>query len=319
MTFLEAKREFEIRLYLWAKSEWENEINESFPHLRLFRTGTAWETRQFMQQLDRSDQMTLSRGLIKRNCPDALKALGETCSTEEESLCSRRDDFFRIRGLSQHIRRLEKSGQKTEARYIFQRIRPAAINILGQTHFDDEECLASRLESVFRPIPATLEEEIAAREAAGEMIEFASKRKLKSALARKFKSVFGSQCIGPEYLVNEPDPQFQMRVCGWILSTVFFVGRQKGRFEYAHNISSEDTFEHRCPAKTYRQFLKMEQNLSFCSWLGITGATEWKYLVNEDVDAACDAAINFCGHFFEIAPKLLNGLELDKICEPVTG
>jgi hypothetical protein len=55
------------------------------------------------------------------------------------------------------------------------------------------------------------------------------------------------------------------------------------------------------------------QNLSFCSWLGITGATRWKYLVNEDVEAACEVAMKFCGHFFEIAPKLLKGLEFDKI------
>ena len=47
------------------------------------------------------------------------------------------------------------------------------------------------------------------------------------------------------------------------------------------------------------------------------GATAWEYLVDEDVDAACDVAVKFCGHFFEVAPKLLKGIEMDKISEPV--
>jgi hypothetical protein len=35
--------------------------------------------------------------------------------------------------------------------------------------------------------------------------------------------------------------------------------------------------------------------------------------MDEDVDSACDAAIKLCGHFFEVAPKLLKGLEFEKI------
>ena len=295
MKFEDAKREFEIRLYLWAKSEWEKEIKGSFPNLRAFKAGTAWETRQFMQLLDTAEQTTLSRSLMKRYIPDVLKALGESCSAEEESLRSRSDDFFRIRGLYQHVKRLEKGGQKAEARYIFQRIRPAAVKILGEDYLKDEHSLASRLESAFRHIPTTPEEEIASRNAAGEVIEFVSKRELKGALIKKFKSVFGRECIGPGYLAKEPEPQFQMRVHGWILSTVFFVG--KGRFEYSHNISSEDSFEYRGPQGIYRQCLMIGQNISFCSWLGITGASEWKYLAREDVEAACDEVVKFCGQF----------------------
>jgi hypothetical protein len=108
-----------------------------------------------------------------------------------------------------------------------------------------------------------------------------------------------------------------MRVCGWILSTVFFVGRSKGQFEYSHNILSEDTFEHRGSGQAFRKCLIMGQNLSFCSWLGITGGTEWRYLQNDDVEGASDAAIKICGYFFDIAPKLLKGLEADRISEPV--
>jgi hypothetical protein len=53
--------------------------------------------------------------------------------------------------------------------------------------------------------------------------------------------------------------------------------------------------------------------ISFNSWFGISSQTQWSYLVDEDIEPACDAAIKFCGYFFEVAPKLLKGLEFDKI------
>jgi hypothetical protein len=86
MTFEKAKKEFEIRYYLWAISEWQKEIDESFPNLRKFKNGAFWETYQVMQQLNKSQQLTLAHGLLKRFHPEAVKSLGENCSREEESL-----------------------------------------------------------------------------------------------------------------------------------------------------------------------------------------------------------------------------------------
>jgi hypothetical protein len=43
MNLVDAEKEFWLRNYVWAKAEWEKEINESFPHLRMFKTGHAWE------------------------------------------------------------------------------------------------------------------------------------------------------------------------------------------------------------------------------------------------------------------------------------
>jgi len=313
MTFSKAKQEFQIRYYLWATSEFEKEIDESFPNLRLFKSGSAWETYQFMQQLDKNEQLTLMRGLLKRN-NDAVQALGENCSIEEECLRSRRDDFFRIRGLYQFVKRLEKDGQMSEARSLFQRFRPAAVKVLGEIYLEDEKSLRSRLDAIFRPIPSTFEEEIAARELAGEKIKFASKRNVRKAIITKFKSAFGNQCIGSEYLLAEPQPQFQIKCHGWISSTIFEFGHRKSSIEYSHIISSEDSFEHQSPeGVVYRTNLIIGFNISFCSWLGITGATKWEYLMDEDVEPACDSAIKHCGHFFEVAPKLLKGLELEKI------
>ena len=54
--------------------------------------------------------------------------------------------------------------------------------------------------------------------------------------------------------------------------------------------------------------------ISFCSWLGICSQTQWEYLANpEEVERACDAVLDQCRHFFAVAPKLLAGLEFEKI------
>ena len=74
----ELKRQFAIRYYLWATSEWEREIAESFPRLRSFKTGPAWQVYQFMCQLDKSDQLILGRSLLKRFHSEAIQSLGES-------------------------------------------------------------------------------------------------------------------------------------------------------------------------------------------------------------------------------------------------
>jgi len=83
MNFSEAKRQFDIRYYLWATSEFQREIEESFPVLRSFKAGSAWKTYQFMLQLSKDDQLILARSLLKRFHPNAVKALGEMCSVDE--------------------------------------------------------------------------------------------------------------------------------------------------------------------------------------------------------------------------------------------
>jgi hypothetical protein len=94
MTFSEAKREFDIRYYLWAISEFEKEIDESFPSMRLFKAGSPWKTYQFMLNLPKKEQLILAHSLLKRFHPNAVKSLGETISNDEGSLLSRRDAAF---------------------------------------------------------------------------------------------------------------------------------------------------------------------------------------------------------------------------------
>jgi hypothetical protein len=256
MTFEKAKQEFQIRYYLWSISEFEREINELFPNLRLFKTGSIWKLHQFMQQLDRNKQLVLAHSLLKRFHPDAVKTLGENCSEEEN-------------------------------------------------------CLRDELDA-FRRKSFGLEVEIPTRRRAGEKIKFVSKGKLRKIMVAKFREAYGSQCvkmeIGPEW-----DPLFDMKCCGWIISTQLFFGRHESLISYNHSIVSETRIHHPQNPEITASAMKLKQLISFSSWLGICSQTQWEYLMEVDVEPACDAAIKFCGHFFEVAPKLLKGLEFEKI------
>ena len=83
MTFTNLKREYETRLYLWAKSEWEREIAESFPNLRLFKSGQPWATCQFLRQLEKSEQLLLAHALVERRFPTSVDVLGEPVQWQE--------------------------------------------------------------------------------------------------------------------------------------------------------------------------------------------------------------------------------------------
>jgi len=264
MTFPKAKQEFDTRYYLWAKSEFEQEIETSFPTLQMFTTGPAWQLYQFMQRLDRQQQLTLANSLIKRFHPDAVKALAEICSAEEE-LLRRSLDRFR---------------------------QDAASNV---------------------------ELEVDARRRAGERVRFMSKRKLLNVTAQRFRDSFGSQCVESDrVLARDPSLQFQTTgPGGWIISTHFWFGRGESLIDYSHAIFSELTFEHHGPKGPYTANLVIGSLISVCSWLGICSQTQWEYLTDdEEVGHACDAVIKFCGRFFEVAPKILKGLEVDTITWP---
>jgi hypothetical protein len=254
MTFKSAQREFRIRYYLWAISEFESEIEESFPTLRLFKAGASWATYQFMQQLTRREQFALAHALLKRTHANTVQVLGETCSPEEELLRSRRDAF--------------------------------PSNIL------------------------TFSAEIRARKNAGEQIKLASKRRLRKVITAQFKAAFGRECIGLACVDEEDDLRFKMKRSGWIVETSFFFGRSKALLSYNHKIVSEQTFPYRHGIIA----MGMAGYISFNSYLGIASQTEWDYLSDEEVEPTCNTVIKLCGHFFDVLPKLLKGLE----CETVT-
>ena len=258
MTFPKAQQEFQIRYYLWAVSEWENEIEELCPNLQLFKSGSVWKLHQLIKKFDKDKQLIVAQSLLKRFHPEAIKALGETLSVEEQSLRNRLDEFRRT---------------------------PAGLDVV-----------------------------IDARRRAGEKIKFVGKRKLLNLTAQRFLDAFSSQCEeSARVMEGDPRLEFQMKCSGWTVFTYFWFGRRESLINYGHTIASETSFEHQGPQGTYRANLVIGSMMSFCSWLGISSQTQWEYLMPEDVEQACDAAIKFCGRFFQVAPKLLKGLEFDKI------
>jgi hypothetical protein len=309
MNFSKAQQEFQVRYYLWSISEFEKEIEESFPNLRSFKAGYAWRIYQIIQQLNGKEQLTLAHGLLKRWHPDTAKILGENVSTEEEFLLSKCDEFFPIKEQYQIVQKLEKSGQTELARVAFQRcVCPYAAKILGKSDFDDEETLRSRFEAVFRHAPSTFEEKLAARKQAGEKIKFVSKRKLQKIITEKFKDTFGNQCLDHRFddLVD-PSSDFEMKCCGWVLSTHFWFGRRESLINYSHTISSPTRIKHpETPGITGPAMLMGE----YISWLCMN---QWEYISAEEVEATCNDAIKCCGRFIEVAPKLLKGLEFENI------
>ena len=66
MNLADAIVQFSLRHFTWSKAEWEKEINESFPHLRMFKTGPGWDLYQFMQKFNREEQLVFAMGRLKQ-------------------------------------------------------------------------------------------------------------------------------------------------------------------------------------------------------------------------------------------------------------
>jgi hypothetical protein len=97
VTYAEAQREFQIRLYRWAKIAQENEIKESFSSFRYVDEEFA-RTFLFFRSLDPNSQLVLGQGRLQVRHHEAAKALGEQISLEAQALM-RREEAFRLRQL----------------------------------------------------------------------------------------------------------------------------------------------------------------------------------------------------------------------------
>lgn len=247
LKFSEAKREFVIRVCYWLHSELDNEINNAFPNLRLFRSGLGWKMHHFMHRLEKSDQLTMAKAMVKRN-PDYLEVSGEAMTAEESELL---DSFYR-----------------------------------------------------FASHPSNAAADIQSRRLAGEKIKLASKRKLRKVAVAKFIDAFGPRCFDMK-LGEEWDPLFHMRCCGWIISTQLYFGRQQPQINYRHMIVSETRIAHPQNPQITGPAMTLHPGVS---WL----VNQWDDLLEEDVEAACNALIKHAGSFFDVAPRLLAGLEFDK-------
>jgi len=300
MTFSSASDQFGVRFKMWAMSEWEREIANSFPILRLFRSGTAWEMYTYMQMLSKSERFVLARCLVSP----------EECSFDDRKLLSKYKVFFRVREFYYLMRRLEKDGQVEQAHAIYQAIRLDVEKLLDQSPPDDWRRGWRNLEEMFTPIPTPLKEQIERRRLAGEKIKFASRHLLRKAIIAKFKSNFECYRTSSTFYVGGPEPHFEFKSCGWILSTDLSFRRDGCAIEYSHTIASENMFELKhgrgiasawvavrgasvdgIPLICRSGYLSLARNISLLSWLGITCETEWDYISEGDIECVCESIV----------------------------
>jgi hypothetical protein len=290
MTIEDAEKEFLFRYSVWAKAEWEKEVNASFPHLRLFKTGHAWNVYQFMQKLNKEDQLAWARG--------------------EESALRKFDAFYRVRDQFQIFKQLRSEGTLPDPKIMFDHCCAPHARILCDTDSTDAEFLSSELDAFLGSIPQSFEEQVKAKKNAGEKIRFVSKKRLQKYLTQKVKDVFGSKY--EEYRVDEGHwTAFDIKCDGWMLQTQFNFGRKPGYQQsvlgYWHNICSQKKAPHPAMPEV------MYPVAYLCRGVRWPCSSEWEYLTEEDVELACNETFKYCRYFYEAAPRLLKGLESEKI------
>jgi hypothetical protein len=205
--------------------------------------------------------------------------------------------------LHHFMQKLERRNQLTLANAMVKR-SSAYLEASGETMTAEEKEL---LDSLYRFIgeASSLEREIQLRNEAGEKIKLPSKGKLRKAAVSKFVEAFGSQCFDMK-LSEEWDPLFQMKCCGWIVSTQLTFGRRQPVLSYRHMIVSETRIAHPQNPQITGPAMTLCPGVA---WL----VNQWEQIVEEDLDVVCHALIKQAGYFFGVAPRLLAGLEFDKI------
>lgn len=310
MNLANAEKEFRLREYVWAKAEWEKEINESFPHLRMFKTGHAWDIYQFMQKLNKEEQLALAMGRLKKRSREEASKWGEQLSGKEELICRKFDAFSGNKDQFQIFNQLRNDGKISDAKGVFDLVCAPAARILCDTDSTDAEFLSSELDGFVSSIPQSFEEQVKARQRAGEKVKFVSKKKLQKILTQKVKDVFGNQYV--ECRIDEGHwTAFDIKCGGWMLQTQFNFGRKPGYQQsvlgYWHNICSQKKVPHPAMPEVMYPVAHLCRCVSWpCSW-------QWEYLTEEDVELACNETFKYCRHFFDAAPKLLKGLDFESI------
>jgi hypothetical protein len=293
--------EFQARFYQWGRSEFEREIKENYPCLGAFDTGPLWQAREFCRQLSPLERPTFVSSCLKQTYPDVAKELGESLTAEETELHAKGYAFWRMHelyrwlGYESNVDRLPAiliRGYQQEARHFF-----------DEDWFKDVRKLRCQLNEMFESIPPEKEERLGLRFVHGEKPRRATKAKIRRTLLRKFKERFGSECIGLFAAGSDPELEFEMKCCDWTVRTEFnFEGRFR-QFDYSHSIVS-DTRAHPQLSPT-----KLPNQISLGSWLGITSATSWDHVLDEEVDRVCDSIMELCQRFFNAGPMLLKNLQ----------
>jgi len=293
--------EFQMRFYCWGRSEFEREIKENFPCLSAFDTGPLWQAREFCRQLSSADRSTFISSCLKHTYPDVARELGESLTAEETELHSKSYAFWRMHELyrwlgyeinADRLPAIMIGGYQQEARHFF-----------DEDWFKDVRKFRSQLNEMFESIPLEKEERLRLRFVHGEKPRRATKAQIRRTLLRKFKERFGSECIGLFAAGSDPELEFEMKCCDWTLRTEFNFEARFRQFDYWHSIVS-DTRAHPQLSPAI-----LPNGISLGSWLGITSATSWDHVLDEEVDRVCDSVMELCQRFFNAGPKLLKNLQ----------
>jgi len=200
------------------------------------------------------------------------------------------------------MRRLEKPKQRVLAGGLLKRFHPVAVDALGEVCAKEEQKLRSQRDSYCNIFPLC---------PAAELLEpgvtrLTGKAKLRRTILNQFKAAFGSRCFDLVSVGMDPELDFKMNCAGWVLTTHFEFHGRNAQMEYWNDIISPTKGRYGGPA------MALAEGISFAGWLGLCGAT-WEWLTERDIEPACAAAMDFCRRFFHVAPKLLKGLEFERI------
>lgn len=206
------------------------------------------------------------------------------------------------------IKQLGRREQEVFAAALLKRYHRNAAKALGETLSVEERSLFDKF-LAFSLMPSDFEKEIRARKQKGEKIEFVSKRKLQKAMIAAFQNAFNRRGLETIRRESDSNPLFRMKCCGWIVQTNFDFGRTRSLINYDHLIVSEERFSHPTTPGVTAPVLVLANALGWIKFLNTT----WEYLMDQDVEPACDSVVTFCREFFDELPKLLKGLEREKV------
>jgi hypothetical protein len=82
-----AQIEFNVRYYRWALQDFRREMEEGFPFLKGFKTGSPADVMELMSGKSRDEQSVLASALVKRFHKDGVEAAGDRMTAEEEVAC----------------------------------------------------------------------------------------------------------------------------------------------------------------------------------------------------------------------------------------
>lgn len=205
------------------------------------------------------------------------------------------------------VRMLEKTEQELFVSAHLRRSHRYAAKHLGEINSPEENAVEEPYFN-FREF-SPFERELAIRRRAGEKVKFASKSKVQKAMIATFQKAFGAKGLETSQIPGYPVPFLRMKFSGWLVQTNFFFGRSSSLIQYNHLISSEERISHpTTPGVTGPALLL--QNALCWTWMA---NMQWDYLNNEDVEPACDSVITLCHEFFDELPKLLKGIEREKV------